>query len=389
MLPDFAGKACQRRFPAAALPEQPQRFVTGHTLKHSGDALPVQPRRSGVGRQNFHPAVAVLGVGVSHASGHLHQLADVADEQGSPEFQFPADSQGCLDIIGALHRQGGVNAQLLPDEVRAIVTRSQQHEVCPVSPALGQLHPDGVHQGFLAHGLHNAGGAQNGDAPHNAQPWVEGLLRQPLPLGYGDFYPQPAVVIRQSHDLSHILPDHLPGHGVDGRLPHGLIQTGLGHPTNASTAVNRDAGALLPEHPGIDQGSVGHIRVVPAVLADGTGHLGLLPMDILHFQLQFHALGGQQGNLPLFRSRQQHPGRRLGSRRSTGAGGVAQPQPLSVFFDVRFHSFSAESDTAGRCRWPPPRCCRPSVPGPQCKVRPGAESFPCSPPRSQSPPAPR
>ena len=73
--------------------------------------------RSPMGRQDLHTAVAIPGMGVEHTTGHLHQLAHMSDQKGSPEPQLTADIQGIPDKIGDLHGSIGVNAHSLANKI--------------------------------------------------------------------------------------------------------------------------------------------------------------------------------------------------------------------------------------------------------------------------------
>ena len=68
---------------------------------------------------------------------------------------------------------------------------------------------------------------------------------------------------------------------------------------------------------GIDQRPPGHIRVIAAVLFHGTGNEIRSTLYILNGQIQSHPLWDSKGNLAALLPCQQHPGRRLSSRRGT------------------------------------------------------------------------
>ena len=104
---------------------------------------------------------------------------------------------------------------------------------------------------------------------------------------------QAAGVSEQAADLLHVLLDHPAGYRVDGRRTHRLVKTRLGYPTDALSAVDDNANSLCFPHLGIDQGVTGDIRVITAVLPDGTAYTVRGQMDVLHRQCQLHALGCQ------------------------------------------------------------------------------------------------
>ena len=290
-----------------------------------------------MGGQDLHAAVPILGMGVQHSTGQLHQLAHVAHQQRASKPQLTAQIHAVTDEVGHLHRPVRVQAQAPPDKVRAVVPRGQQGVGRPLLPPLAQLHRDGVHQGLLAHGLHDARGAQNGDAPLDAQPGVEGPLGQGLPLRRGDDHPQSAPVVRQRLNLLHARPDHLPGHAVDGRRAHRLVQARGRHPAHPLSAVDVHAAAVPTGDPGNNGGPVGHVRIVPRVLPHGALGPVLPGPGLLHRQIQQDAAGGAQGYCVRSAARQQQECRRLGRRRRAGAGGVPQTQPLSFLYHVLLH----------------------------------------------------
>ena len=318
------------------VPQQAQAVVTADALQHGPDGVCVHPLCPGHGGEDLRAAVAVLRVGVHHAAPQLHQLADVADEQRALKIQLLADIQRNANKIGHLHGGLGVDFQAVPDEIRTVVAGGQQH-VVPLGSLLPQLHPNGVHQGLLAHGLHNAGGAENRDAAHDPQPGVEGLLRQLLSQGNGNFHGEAPGVIQLPGDFQQVLPDHGPGHRVDGRIAHALVKPRLGHPAHAEAAVNVHPGGRFQGDPGENQRTGGDVRVIPRVLGNGTGHKIRSPGDFLHMQRQIDPFGGVQADGFLLPARQQHPARRLGGCGGTGAGGVAQAQLLAVLYNKLFH----------------------------------------------------
>ena len=264
----------------------------------------------------------------------------MSHQQRSPEAQLPADIQRVADEIGGLHRQGRVDAQAVPDEVRAVIPRRQQDVFRPALPPLAQLHADGIHQRLLAHGFHDPRGAQDRNTSRDAQPGVERPFRKGLPRRYRDDYLQSLPAVGQGPDLLYRFQDHPPGHAVDGRRPYRLVQPRLGHPAYPDAAVDGNSGCLVTGHLREDQRPPGHIRVVSAVLLDGAGH-GVRPHRyLLDLQLQPDALGRCQCHPLHPPSGEQHVRRRLRRCRRAGTGGIPQAELLPALDDVFLHHLS-------------------------------------------------
>ena len=127
---------------------------------------------------------------------------------------------------------------------------------------------------------------------------------------------------------------HPAGDPIDGRRAHRLVEAGEGDPAHAGAAVDLNAGRGRLLHPGEDQGAVGHVGVVPAVLADRAG--GPAGAGDLLQQLGLHpdarrgidAHGGEGA------AQEECFRRALCRRRGAGARGVAAAQAVAADGDV-------------------------------------------------------
>jgi len=201
---------------------------------------------------------------------------------------------------------------------------------------LPQFHPDGIHQRFFAHRFHDAGGAQDRDPALDAKARVKGFAGQLLPLGDGYLNMQPAGIIGQAANLLHVFLDHPPGHRVDRRRPHRLIQTASGDTPYALPAVNADPG-IYGSDLRKNKGPIGDIRVISAILFNGAGHTALLHPDFPHAEFQQEPFGRHERDLFFPTAGQKHPRSSLCSSRCAGPGGIPQPQPFAAFCNVLFH----------------------------------------------------
>ena len=130
------------------------------------------------------------------------------------------------------------------------------------------------------------------------------------------------------HGLRQLRRYHAPGDGVDGRSPHRLVEARLRHPAHALAAVDDDAGGRRRFHPGIDQRTVGDVRVVSPVLFHGTGRPARPGRRLQESCRHRDTCRRHQADSRRPVSAQQPLRRSPGRRRGTGAGGIAAAQLL-------------------------------------------------------------
>ena len=219
----------------------------------------------------------------------------MAHQQDSFKAQGGRDVQSVSHEVGAFHNRDFLRQPaLLPQKIQAIIARRQDQLLRPSGSCLPLLQGDGVHNGLLAHGLHNAAGAQNGQTPFHPQHGVEAALCQGFALWKGDHHGKPALIAAFLPHRLHLLADHLPGHTIDGGTPHRLIQTGFGHPAHAGPAVNYNLFAGNAPDLSHHFHAVGHIGVVPGVLDHRTFGHGVVPGAAQGLHCHRDALGRHQ-----------------------------------------------------------------------------------------------
>ena len=274
-------------------------------------------------------------MGVHVPRRRLAQLPQVPHQQHRAEPQPRRVVNGLPQVIAAQAPAVQPQAQYILAKSLAVIPRCNQYVLRPGGPQGVELQLDRVHQCRLAHGADNAAGAQNGDSPHNAQPGVEGLCGQRLPAGNRHHRPQAPGPVRRRQGFAQLFADHPPGGGVDGRLPHRLVQAGAGHPAHPLAAVDFNPSRdRQPLHTDQYEGSVGYVRVVSPVLLHRAGcpaRPGGVVQELrvnrdARRGLELH--GGQ--NLPP----EQQSRRARRRRRRTGPRGVPAPQALPAHVDI-------------------------------------------------------
>ena len=235
-----------------------------------------------------------------------------------------ADVQRIADEVGAGdHRPGGGMGR---QKIFPVMAGRQHQRSSPGGGLLAAFHLNGVHQGGKALRLHNAAGAQNGNAPLNAQPGVEGVGGGLGPARHADGHGQPAGVARLFCGGPNGLGDHAAGHLVDGGSPHRLFQPGQGDPPHALAAVQRDGMALGARHQGLNGQAVGSVGVIPGVFFHLAQGKALAPGQRLYRGGHLQPGGGQQRFGGRGMARQQQAGGRRRCQGGTGAGGVTAAQ---------------------------------------------------------------
>ena len=220
-------------------------------------------------------------------------------------------------------------------KIRPVVAGGHQQIGDTLGPVDLHLHPGGIHQRLPAHGPHDAGGTQDGDAAFDTQPGVEGLCGQQGSLRHGDHRLQAPLFPRLVQRLPQLVPDHLPRARIDGSSPYRLVQARSGHPAHALPAVNADV-CFGPADRGYHQRAVGHVAVVTAVLPDTAGGPVRPPPHVLRLQQYRNARRGLHPDLGREVAPQQGFRRRPGRTCGAGARGIAAAQPLLPHGNIVF-----------------------------------------------------
>ena len=127
---------------------------------------------------------------------------------------------------------------------------------------------DRIDQGLLTHGVDDARRPQDGQAADDTQTRVESLLGQALAIGNGQGQVQTSRIAVLLAYLLQGFGNHAARHGVDSPIADSTGQAGLRHAANADATGNRKTRRCFFDRP-IDEHTVGNIRVIATVLANG------------------------------------------------------------------------------------------------------------------------
>ena len=156
---------------------------------------------------------------------------------------------------------------------------------------------DGVQNGLLAHGFHNAAGAQNRQPAFHPDVGVEGAFCNFGAAFDGNDHRKAAGIPGVFGLPLQGFGDHLPGHMVDGGFTHRLVKAGFRHPAHALAAGNVHPGHGRFQCDRRDHRQTGgHVHIVAAVLADGAFRPGIGQAAEDGSHLHHDALGGAQSH---------------------------------------------------------------------------------------------
>ena len=152
-------EALHHRVQQPLLLQDIQGFICSNAVHQPGCRLLIRAQHRCVGRQDIHPGVGVAGVGVHNACRQLHQLPDMSHQQNSLRAEFHSRVDGFSQEITVFDGTLQHLRLIILQKIQAVITR-HQHQIAPPSGQLHfDVHPDGLNQGLLAHGFHDAGGA--------------------------------------------------------------------------------------------------------------------------------------------------------------------------------------------------------------------------------------
>ena len=194
---------------------------------------------------------------------------------------------------------------------------------------------DGVQNGLLAHGLHDAAGAQHRQPALDPDVGVEGTLGHLFAALDGEGHSKAAGVTGIFGLSFQRLGDHLTGDMVDGGFSDRLVEAGFCHPAYSFAAGNADVrGVGQQGDRGDHRQPGGHVHIVAAVLFDGTFGPGIRFAAEQGSHFHHDALRGAEGDGLRGIPGQQQPGCPRRPQRRAGAGGVAAAQQLLPAADV-------------------------------------------------------
>lgn len=190
--------------------------------------------------------------------------------------------------------------------------------------------------GGAGKGNNDACCAEDGNAANNAEPAVQGFLRQFLAVADGNLDFEIGTF---SGHLSNRCFDHLARYGVDGGFSRWQGQARPCDGAHALAGLEGDAASrLTSSHRAFDQRTMGYVGIVTRILDDtGAGEVFTLflggegkcrPRAAWKFDLdRVRKFAGQKGSA----------GRLRGGRRA-GARGPAAAKGLSICFHMNFYS---------------------------------------------------
>ena len=283
-----------------------------------------------MGTEQLGAAVGRVGVGVHDAAGHLDQFAYMAHQQHLFKPGRGCHIQRISDEVGGLdHRDGRKGRVGVVQVVQPVVARGKDEPLWGTGPQNSLVHfqLDGVQDGLLAHGLHDAAGAQHRKAALHPDVRVEGAPGHFLAVLDGNGHRKAAGITGGFSLPAQGLGNHLPGHMVDGGSTNGLVEAGFGHPAYTSAAVDADVRAARQQlHCDDHRQAGGHIHVVAAVLFNGAFGPSVGAAAEQGCYLHHDAFWRAQGHRLRRMAGEQQPGRARCPQRRTGAGGIAAAQ---------------------------------------------------------------
>ena len=196
--------------------------------------------------------------------------------------------------------------------VQPVVARGKDEPLWGTGPQNSLVHfqLDGVQDGLLAHGLHDAAGAQHRKAALHPDVRVEGAPGHFLAVLDGNGHRKAAGITGGFSLPAQGLGDHLPGHMVDGGGTNRLVEAGFCHPAHTSAAVDADVRAARQQlHCGDHRQAGGHIHVVAAVLFNGAFGPSVGAAAEQGCYLHHDALWGAQRHRLRRMAGEQQPGR--------------------------------------------------------------------------------
>ena len=316
-------QALQHRLPQPGCIQNHQTGIRGGCIVQRSAHLPVSTAQGSVGAKQLRAAVCRVRVGVHNAARQLAQLADMPHQQHLFKVRRSCHIQRISDKVGRFdHRDISKLRIRFMQIVQPVIARGKDEPPVVVCPQRRLIHLqlDGVQNGLLAHGFYNAAGAQHRQSALYPDMGVEGAPGHLLAAGDRDSHGKAAGITGGFRLPAQRLGDHLPGHMVDGGLPHRLVQPGLRHPAHSRAAGNTYLGCAGQ--------TGGHVHIVAAVLFNGAfrtlGNGAAEQGSHLHHDAFRRA---QSDSFRCSAGQQQTSGPGSGQRR-TGAGGVAAAQQL-------------------------------------------------------------
>ena len=330
----------QHRGPEACFVQDLNAGVRGGRVEEGRADLLPRPAEGGVGAEELGAAVRRVGVGIHDATRQLAQLAHMADEQhflkpgGGRHVQRVTNEVGALD-----HRDLFQLGQGAVEVIQPIVARGQDQPLgrtrVGAEASLIHFQLDGVQQGLLTHGLHDAAGAQHAEAALHPDMGVE------RPLGHlgtalnGNRHGKTARITGGFGFFLQGLRDHLPGNMIDGGFAHRLVKARLCHQAHPRPAEDLHIRAFrFQDHFRRNGQAGGHIGIVTAVLFHHADSTVFRWMAGQRGHLHHNAFWGAESDRFRRASGQQEPGGSCRAQCRTGAGGITAAEQFLPAADI-------------------------------------------------------
>ena len=199
-------------------------------------------------------AIRRVGMGVHHARAQLDQLAHVPHQKHLFKSCRGRHVQRVPDKVGGLdHREPLKLRQSRGQIVQPVVAGGQHQPPGPgggFGPQCSLIHfqLDGIQNRLLAHGLHDAAGAQHGKPALHPDVRVEGALCGLGAALDGNGHRKTAGVGSIFGFPFQRLGDHPARHIVDGGFAYRLVKAGFRHPAHPLAAKDAHAGGIRFQH---------------------------------------------------------------------------------------------------------------------------------------------
>ena len=203
-----------------------------------------------MGTEHLGTAIRRVGVGVHDPCRQLAELAHVAYQKHFLKFGRGGHIQRIPDEVGSFDHREPLELRQSAGQIIQPVVAGGQHQPPGAGGGFGpqrsliHFQLDGIQNGLLAHGFHDAAGAQNGKPALHPNVRVEGALCGLGTALDGNGHRKAAGVGSIFSFPFQRLGDHPARHMVDGGFAYGLVKAGLRHPAHPLTAKDAHAGGI-------------------------------------------------------------------------------------------------------------------------------------------------
>ena len=318
----------------ACMDQNLHRFLCRVRRQNPPDGFRIRPTPQRLRRQQFRTAVRLMRVGIHNPSGHFDEFPDMSDKQNSLKPHLHRHLKNRAHIIAAFHRLLRVNLWISGKKILPVI--SGYHQQIPASgrPPHFHLHTDRRDQRFLAHGHYNPAGTENRNSSDNAQPGIKRPLCCLLSFRNRNHNSDSPRISFLLHDFQHLLPDHRPGHPVDGGSARRLIQPRACNTANPFAAINHNFRFCQPADRRQNPQPVGGIRIIASILLYTKSHFTFCLLKKTDRKAKLNSFRRHQLRTVRSVSGQKTYGRRLRRRCGAGACCVSKTKLFPVFHKI-------------------------------------------------------